>query len=684
MQYAICCILATYLSASFGFSQSDSSQAQRSTWSDSVVRIKVDSLAELAWQLRFSDTVSAFDKAVEGLLLARKNAYLSGQIDCLNRKAILFEFQGKHHKAIESYSKGLEIALASGDVFAIGRAYHQIAVNHRFLENYDTAIEFESHALEQFRLLQDSARFLSMAYANRAANYHLSEQYDLAMADFHSSLRVLKEVKGEAAIYERGSVHHGMGLLFEELKMYRSSLKEFQKSLEFHQLIDHPEGIALAHLGQGSSFFHLDQLDSAFHHYQIILQQEDNITRVELVSSMYHNLGIIYTTHLEYDSAKLFFEKSLKYREQLGNRQLLSQSHKDIGRLFFQLEEYDQAKKHLISCLKLAKELNDLSLQSEANLTLAYVYGKLDNAEKVVESFSRSTSIQDSIEGLQSLAKDLEVLNKQGQIELQATKLKLAEEEKRSILTYGAAIVFFLLFVISIIIIFWLRSQQKAQMIKKNSELEKANATILGKDKERERIGEELHDFIGGTLSHVQTTLGELEKDIRILEESKQAKFDKANELLDSSVDYLRDLSRKLGNSILKNLGIVSAMEDYLSDLRVLYPINVEFTYLGIQARDRLPDEMENHLFHMLVELANNTVNHSGADLLSISMIKENKHIEIVFMDNGIGFNPNQKRDDGSMGLLNLRSRLDKLHGTYHLDTRKGVGATYTIQIPIK
>lgn len=50
--------------------------------------------------------------------------------------------------------------------------------------------------------------------------------------------------------------------------------------------------------------------------------------------------------------------------------------------------------------------------------------------------------------------------------------------------------------------------------------------------------------------------------------------------------------------------------------------------------------------------------------------------------DNGIGFNLNKGKK--GIGIRNITSRMDKLNGSFHIDTTEGQGTTISLNIPIQ
>ncbi|MGH7994688.1 MAG: sensor histidine kinase, partial [Limisphaerales bacterium] len=80
-------------------------------------------------------------------------------------------------------------------------------------------------------------------------------------------------------------------------------------------------------------------------------------------------------------------------------------------------------------------------------------------------------------------------------------------------------------------------------------------------------------------------------------------------------------------------------------------------------------------------EALNNAVRHGGAGEISFRVRVLENRLWISITDNGSGFDTSG-RSNGH-GLLNLRSRLEHLHGHCELESAPGTGTTVSLQVPL-
>ena len=66
-------------------------------------------------------------------------------------------------------------------------------------------------------------------------------------------------------------------------------------------------------------------------------------------------------------------------------------------------------------------------------------------------------------------------------------------------------------------------------------------------------------------------------------------------------------------------------------------------------------------------------------------MIKQGKDVLVSISDRGPGFEPEQKfEQNGHLGLVGMRERVESLGGVFELDTSVGVGTRITARLPIQ
>lgn len=196
-------------------------------------------------------------------------------------------------------------------------------------------------------------------------------------------------------------------------------------------------------------------------------------------------------------------------------------------------------------------------------------------------------------------------------------------------------------------------------------------------EKERSRISRELHDGIGQTLTAIKLSVN------RIVEkhELPQYEFLETNKMIDSLTASLRDISYDLMPSVLRDYGLISAMNKVVNQLKKNTSIDIDFTYN--QKEHRLQKNIEISLFRIFQEGINNAVIHSRATKIEVNLDCFLNMISITISDNGKGFNFQDKMKSHGHGLRNMKYRAHLMNGIFKLDSNEN-GTVINIKIPFK
>ena len=239
-----------------------------------------------------------------------------------------------------------------------------------------------------------------------------------------------------------------------------------------------------------------------------------------------------------------------------------------------------------------------------------------------------------------------------------------------------------------IVMLYLSRQRQKAQLLLQqeqiNQVLRQQEILILeaireNEEETRQQIARDLHDRLGSMLSLARIHFSTIEDKIDSIKLQNKEQFKTALKLIDTACHEVREISHNMASGVLIHFGLVPALENLISNIRVGNQIIVNFHTHGIDKR--LPGKTEIAIYRISQELLGNALKHANATEITFQLTRQNHDLNIMIEDNGKGFNPSTKKQ--GMGLKNLAARVDQLNGTYHIDSGKGNGTTITIDIPI-
>lgn len=241
------------------------------------------------------------------------------------------------------------------------------------------------------------------------------------------------------------------------------------------------------------------------------------------------------------------------------------------------------------------------------------------------------------------------------------------------------------LLVISFVILF-IRNQNK--LLQQRESLHHAamdhqknllHAVIHSQEEERKRIGRDLHDEVGGSLSNLRMLINRLNNNDVAENDVLQAGFYK--QLIDKIIENVRNISHNLSPPGLELFGFSEALEEMRDVISKGHDSLISITNHAAMSTDTLPKHVALALIRVLQELVTNTLKHSGANYIGISLFMKNNLLSIHYTDNGIGYNMDDKKLKKGMGMQNIESRLMMINARYSVKTRAGEGFSMFIYL---
>ncbi len=200
-----------------------------------------------------------------------------------------------------------------------------------------------------------------------------------------------------------------------------------------------------------------------------------------------------------------------------------------------------------------------------------------------------------------------------------------------------------------------IENQLEIERINNQVEQDMLKATLLSEETERKRIAAELHDDIGATLASVKLYLYHIKADGAQEERLKSAK-----DLLDQTIQNVRNISHKLQPTILDQLGLEKALSSYANIWNQSGGVRVN--YQPCAAAVVLPKGADLQLYRTIQELVTNIIRHGQAQHIDISMEEQTGSYLLRMLHDGSGMDQasymSNLRKEGSTGLKNIQNRL--------------------------
>jgi hypothetical protein len=182
-------------------------------------------------------------------------------------------------------------------------------------------------------------------------------------------------------------------------------------------------------------------------------------------------------------------------------------------------------------------------------------------------------------------------------------------------------------------------------------------------------MARELHDNVGQLL-----TVAQLGVDHVLADGATDTRLVAARDTLEHGIGELRRLGRDLNTDLWQQRSLVDAISAEADRIERVARVRVHVEVQGTPPV--LPPDHTTILFRVLQEAVNNTLKHSRADTLTITLAA-GPPWSLTLSDNGRGFDATTTAGHG--GLVNIRRRCALIGLQASCTTAPGQGCTWTI-----
>jgi len=226
--------------------------------------------------------------------------------------------------------------------------------------------------------------------------------------------------------------------------------------------------------------------------------------------------------------------------------------------------------------------------------------------------------------------------------------------------------------------------KQRAEVQSAHQQLQSytAQAEELAVLEERNRLARELHDSVTQSLysltlfSHAARRMSE-----DLGEERLQRQIEQIGTTAVKALKEMRLLVYELRPPELKKEGLIRAIRQRLEAVEGRSGVEAR---LVVDELVRLPQSVEQELYRIANEALNNALKHAAATSVVVYLRQIDGRIELEIVDDGIGFEPENVRDRGGLGLASIRERAEQLGGTATIHSAPGEGTSVKVAISLE
>jgi len=647
---------------------------------------KVDNLLTLTLSYKNTDNYdSAMIFSDKALALAEKLEYLEGIADALYRKSQIYERIGNINNAIDVADRYLKLCDSLEYRARLAKGNYHMGNLVRFTSSKKQAIDYYKKSLPYYTSKKDSLG-LYAHYNSIGSFYMRMADYDSAAVYYHKAIHVYENMGGEKRL---GVLFANLGKVYHMLDDFDNARKYLTLSLEYSEKYENYRTMASTITKLGNLSMDQKLYDEALGYYmrsESIHDQNKNMDVLGL-SHLYLDYGVVYRYLNNFDLAMEYINKALRYYREHDIAEGMIAAWQTKAYAFMDRKQYKQALTYLDSCVLKSQLTGDMLRLKEALHTCANIYYESNDCKQAFNYLIRYYSLKDSIFSLEQTEIVNELLLK---YEKEKDRIQMLEKDVKILRINKLRNIYLFtglgIFAVSIFLIIYIRqtarknriiSEQRIIQLEEEKKLLAARFLVEGQEEERKRIATELHDGLGVLLSATKLQFTSI-KDVK--PENKPL-IEKATQFLEQATSDVRKISHNMMPGLLTKLGLCEALEDLFEKLEDTEGMDAVCEIQG--AHERLPQNQEIMIYRIVQEMVNNTLKHSGAKKISLRINVLPSKLDILFSDNGKGFDLDKMLEKKSIGLQSIISRVKFLNGTVSINSSPGKGTEFAMQIPV-
>lgn len=233
---------------------------------------------------------------------------------------------------------------------------------------------------------------------------------------------------------------------------------------------------------------------------------------------------------------------------------------------------------------------------------------------------------------------------------------------------------------------FTAEDEELLQMFAQHAAIALTNARLYERSREltiaeeRSRLAHELHDAVSQKLFSLRLTAQAATALVDLDPVRAKGELQQVAALAAEAVDELRAAVVELRPAALDEDGLIATLRTQVQVLDRAHAAEVAFESRGVRA---LPAAQEEALLRVAQEALHNALRHSGAERVSVTLVRRGTDTVLRVTDDGGGFDPTAVRRAGRhLGLVSMRHRANSVGGRLTVASEPGKGATIEMEVP--
>lgn len=590
-----------------------------------------------------------------------------------------------HDSASHYYGKAKTLAVSIGDRKGAGDAYVQLFLGLFKESRYEEALSVADEEVTLGDKWKDDGIRMK-GYNNLAIAYQYLSDYQTATT-YYLKAAAFADKMGDRL--KEAKIFDNMASLFLSLKDYKTAysygLHEYELSRERQDTLYMISGLTSA----GAAESGLKKYQAALQHFEqgeALAYQTHNMIKAATILT---DKGMLRQAMNDLPAATMEFKKAIGIADQWNIPYIRMISLNGLSQVEMALGNYKKADRQADEAIALGEKLHLSAELAEMYNQSASIKQKLGKLSQSLLYKNRYEKINDSLMNVQirtninrlniqyhTVQKDKEIL----QQKLQLAQNQVAIQRKNAwilLFTVGLSAL------ILILVVSFRNYRNKKKLhgqtvlaLQKEQEVIRLRALMEGKDQERRRIAQEMHDDIGAGLTTILFLSNRLTQDAVPGNRHTGEKIVKnANGLIGKMNEIIWSMNTEY-----------DTLEDLLAYIR--HNAGELLDSMGLQYHFHIPDaipvirlsgEQRRNIYLVVKESLHNIIKHAGATKVDIRF-RSDPAICISVQDDGKGLDGDRSNRFGN-GLKNMRQRMMSIGGELEILTDQGTEVRLTLPL---
>jgi signal transduction histidine kinase len=215
-----------------------------------------------------------------------------------------------------------------------------------------------------------------------------------------------------------------------------------------------------------------------------------------------------------------------------------------------------------------------------------------------------------------------------------------------------------------------IKLQQSEELIKSITEVQEL---------ERKRISTQLHDEVGVSLSAVNMLIGRVGMNS---DGANKGLITEAGTQINQIITGVRSIVQNMSPNFIERFGLIDSINEICMRINMGGQISSTFknNFLNLKVSNKSTELI---IYRIVQELSNNVLKHSQASIMEIVIERNDDMMRLSVSDNGVGIKIDNAFMKKSLGLSNIKNRVEILGGHFSINNGLEGGTVAILEIPV-